>query len=136
MPCVSFLLTRTADAPLPPRRLSPFGEKTAPRQRPCSQPCGRPYRGFCSSGTPTLYPLSCALPSLANLVATFQPSVPKAPGTALGRTILARSREAKPDFSVEETPAAISLRRARSSCFCEPKDLRVLAAMAASTSLI
>jgi len=48
--------------------------------------------------------------------ATFQPSVPVAPGTDRGRTILARCIEAKQDFPVEETAAAISLRRKRQIC--------------------
>src|ERR1035437_6587465 len=98
MPCVSFLLTRTADAPLPPRRLSPFGEKTAPRQRPCSQPCGRPSRGFCSSGTPTLYPLSCALPSLANLVATSQNLLVSRAGDCRGLNHTGSLPRGKPRF--------------------------------------
>ncbi len=65
--------------------------------------------------------LRFCLPSYASAwstspFATFQPSVPVAPGTDRGRTTLARSIEAKQDFPVEETAAAISLRRKRQIC--------------------
>src|SRR6267142_4636246 len=68
---------------------------------------------FCSSGTPTLFPLSFALPSSVSPVATSQPSVPIVPASDLGRTILVLCRDENQDFSGEETAAASSLRRKR-----------------------
>src|ERR1019366_3788440 len=80
---------------------------------PCLRLSCRHWVGLYTSGTPRPSRASSGLPSLANLVATFQPSVPIAPGTALGRTILVLCREENQDFPVEATASAISDKRKR-----------------------